>query len=133
MQFVSEVSKSFKITANEDEVMSLIFFMAEDDPRHQIRQSELVAKKIKGIFEKDPGKKHGILIDITLIKTSPTIVKQARDNYSRIASMDQAKKIAVVAEKSFYRTAVSLIARAAGKEFKWFPSRKKAIDWLMTE
>lgn len=132
MKSDEELRKNFNIFLDDEGILNLTFLAHEDDPENNARAAELVVEAMTQIFEKDPEKRHNLLVDLSLVGDPRFISARARTTYARLGAYKQIENTAVVGKSSFLKFVTNTIARIAlrDRDVRWFDTREESLKWL---
>lgn len=132
MKTDEELRETYEVTVDEDNLIHIVFIVAETDTRDNGRQAELLVGDIKKIVDSHPDKVFNFLIDLTNAGSIHNISDRARKAYENLASFTTNSKAAVVGKSLFLEVTVNLIVQAVGRgqHFKWFEDVTTAREWL---
>jgi len=128
-----EIKKTFKITADADEILNFSITGTVNDVTANVRQAELVDEYFQRIFNDNPERKFKCLVDLSPIKaTAHYPSPQARQIYAKILNYQQIKKVAIVVPSLLTQAVMNFVLHAALKRggIKLFKNKPKAIEWL---
>lgn len=128
-----EIKKTFKITADTDEILNFAITGTVNDVAANVRQAELIDEYFQKIFNDNPERKFKCLVDLSPIKaTAHYPSPQARQMYAKMINYQQLQKIAVVVPSLLTQAIINFILHATIKRggIKLFKSKIKAIEWL---
>lgn len=134
MKSDKELIKTFKVFIDENNILHLDVFKAEEKAEDSIRMIELIREKIFKIFEDNPQKKYNIFADVS------TEGKTSRYGFSskirkigvQMMAHKQIKKGAFFAKNTFVKVVVNFMVTAArrNKSIRFFSDKEKAFKWL---
>ncbi|MFC1629857.1 hypothetical protein ACFL11_01410 [Patescibacteria group bacterium] len=133
MKTDQELKQKFEISINKEGIINLIFLIEETDPESSVRLAELVEKAVLEIINKDPEKKHDAIVDLSPLKDKVSYLSSTtRKLYSRIMARQEIKNVAIVTPNVFYKAAINLIIKTAGKEksVNCFTDKEEAVSWF---
>jgi hypothetical protein len=127
---MEDLNRTFKVSADGNGLLNLIFIEALENSEGQIRQAELISREIIGIFDSNPASRYRVFIDLSGIERLPTLASRCRKIYAELTKRGEAVKVAVAGLNLSYKVIINFISWAAGKEMKWFSDREEALAWL---
>jgi hypothetical protein len=129
-----ELKKTFEIREKENNIVHFSVVSECSEKQECERRCEIVMEEFKSIFDQDPQRKVGILLDLSGlrdVKFPPT--PQARQKYVDLASHKQIGKIAILGSSPFHVSiAKSVFILAEKDNISAFNSEEEALKWLNT-
>lgn len=133
MQSDQESKEKFKVSVDENDIINLVFLIAETNPEASAVLAKSVEQEIGKILETNPQKIYRGIVDFSFLEGKVSYVaSDIRKVYSRLIFHKQIEKIAMVGSNMFYKAVVNLIVEVVGKgeNVKWFSNKEEAIKWL---
>lgn len=120
------------VITQQDNVIVVLFDESVKDKQKQVEQAKKLMTEIKNIFAHNPGKKFGLILDLTkpdLYLDTSTLY--AVKIYEQIVNLEQLHRTSFIAAAN---VADYLVEVAFNMIFKdkvcWFSDRKKAEIWV---
>ena len=123
------------IINQQDNLIVVDFDQSVKEKQKQVEQAEELMAEIKKIFANNPGKKFGLILDLTKPKLFlDTSSWEAVKIYEQIVNLDQMHRTSILAAPhvadKLVEVAFSMIAK---NKVSWFSERKKAELWVKIE
>lgn len=86
------IKRSFEISQNESDLITIVYQEGFTSPEENKRQAELVEEAVIGIVDQDPNKDHDLLLDIANLGGINYISQDAREIYGNMTKLRQLRK-----------------------------------------
>jgi len=122
----------FMIITQQNNIILVIFDQSVNEKQKQVEQAEELIAEIKKIFANNPGKKFGLILDLSKPKLFlDTSSWEAVKIYEQIVNLEQMHRTSILAAPNvadyLIEVAFSMIAK---DKVGWFSEHKKAEMWV---
>lgn len=118
--------------SQQDNLIIVTFDQSVKEKQKQVEQAEELMAEIKNILTNNPGKKFGLILDVTkpgLFLDTSTL--EAIKIYEQIVNLEQVHRTSILAAPNvadyLVEVAFNMIAK---NKVCWFSERKKAEMWV---